>query len=53
MQEDKPTTERPPAGSDHPPARPTEMNAADLRPGDRVAHYKILEPLGEGGFAVV
>ena len=53
MQEDKPTTERPLSGSDRPPARPTEMNAADLRPGDRVAHYKILEPLGEGGFAVV
>ena len=53
MQEDKSTTEQPPSGSDHPPARPTEMNAADLRSGDRVAHYKILEPLGEGGFAVV
>ena len=53
MQEDESTTQRPPSGSDHPPARPTEMNAADLRGGDRVAHYKILEPLGEGGFAVV
>ncbi len=53
MQEDESTTERPPSGSDHPPARPTEMNAADLHPGDRVANYKILEPLGEGGFAVV
>ncbi len=53
MQEDKPTTERPPSGSDRPSARPTEMNTADLRPGDRVAQYKILEPLGEGGFAVV
>ncbi len=53
MPQDESTTERPPSGSDHPPARPTEMNAADLRGGDRVAHYKILEPLGEGGFAVV
>ena len=53
MPEDKPTTERPPSDSDRPPARPTEMNAADLRPGDRVARYKILETLGEGGFAVV
>ncbi len=53
MQEYESTTKRPPSGSDHPPARPTKMNAADLRPGDRVAHYKILEPLGEGGFAVV
>ena len=51
MHEDEPTIGQAPSGGDASTVRPAE-GASQLRPGDQVGRYKILEQIGEGGFAV-
>ncbi len=52
MPDDDPTAPLPARPNGETAARPTQV-AVGLRGGDRVGPYKILESLGEGGFAVV
>ncbi len=49
LHDDEPTTDQstPVEGAS------TVSAVAQVRPGDQVGHYKILEQIGEGGFAVV
>ncbi len=49
MPEDDPTTD--PVSRDG--ASTVRSDGAQLQPGQRIGHYKILEQIGEGGFAVV
>ena len=51
MPEDDPTTEPVSAGGGTSTVRLGD--AAQLQPGQRIGHYKILEQIGEGGFAIV
>jgi serine/threonine protein kinase/tetratricopeptide (TPR) repeat protein len=58
MGEDRDVTSRAPSDEVGPTVtRPGSASPAShdalLRPGDRVGHYRILEQIGEGGFAVV
>ncbi len=53
MPEDEPTIEPvPPSGQESTVPRP-QPDGAQLHAGDRVGSYKIMEQIGEGGFAVV
>ena len=49
MPEDDPTTDPGPPGEGTSTVR---ADPAQLRPGQHIGHYKILEQIGEGGFAV-
>ncbi len=50
MPEDDPTTDPGPPGEGTSTVR---ADPAQLRPGQHIGRYKILEQIGEGGFAVV
>ncbi len=49
MSDDDPTTD--PVSRDG--TSTVRADGAQLRPGQRIGHYQILEQIGEGGFAVV
>ncbi len=50
MPEDDSTTGAVSAGGGTSTVRP---DGAQLQPGQRIGHYKILEQIGEGGFSIV